>query len=366
MQINGKLWRSWCVGLALLAGCSRSPTAVAPQGITREVLPFAVVQLRGDGAAIGVAHGVRFNSEIHTLFDGYLKTWFSNPTMKLAAQSVGVLFEAQLSEAHRQEIRALAATTKLDEHDVMLANCFLDLSPMSACSTVALPADASPDGVGRFGRNLDFPSFNVADKYSVLMIYHPTAKNAFAAVSWPGLIGVLSGMNEHGLSLANMEVTRDRRMPQAMPYTLLYRTVLEECRTVKEAIALLEKSPRQTANNLMLMDADGDRAVVEITPAAITVRRAPDHTALVSTNHHRGTDLNTPGRCDRYDLLHDATQRDYGKIDEAGVKSMLEKVGGSITLQSMIFEPVNRVIVLSVGGNAAKGKFYRVDLKRYF
>ena len=30
-----------------------------------------------------------------------------------------------------------------------------------------------------------------------------------------GMIGVLSGMNEHGLSLANMEVTRSMRLPGA-------------------------------------------------------------------------------------------------------------------------------------------------------
>jgi isopenicillin-N N-acyltransferase-like protein len=367
MQATRKSLPLFCVALSLLAGCSAGTSAVvAPQPAARETLPFPIVQLRGDGAALGTAHGVRFNSEIHTLFDGYLKTWFSNPALKLAAQSVAVLFEAQLQDSHRREIRALAEATHLDEHDIMLANCFLDLSPMTACSTVALPAGASPDGVARFGRNLDFPSFNIADKYSVLMIYHPQGKNAFAAVSWPGLIGVLSGMNEHGLSLANMEVTRDRRMPQAMPYTLLYRTLLEDCRTVQEAITLLEKSPRQTANNLMLMDASGDRAVVEITPGAITVRRAPDRVALISTNHHRGTDLNTPGRCDRYDLLHDTTQRDYGKIDEAAVEAMLNKVGGSMTLQSMIFEPANRAVLLSVGSNAATRKFYRVELKKLF
>ena len=58
----------------------------------------------------------------------------------------------------------------------------------------------------------------------------------------------------------------------AMPYALLYRTVLERCKTVEEAIALLETTPRQTANNLMLMDATGNRAVVEITPES---RRRP-------------------------------------------------------------------------------------------
>ena len=61
-------------------------------------------------------------------------------------------------------------------------------------------------------------------------------------ISWPGLIGALSGMNEHGLALTNMEVTRDgATAPRAMPYTLLYRTLLERCKTVDEAIAELRK-----------------------------------------------------------------------------------------------------------------------------
>jgi hypothetical protein len=346
--------------------CASRPIALSAAAPVEPAFPFPVFELRGDGAAIGAAHGGRFSAQIHLLFEKYLDPWFVNPQLKLGAQSLAVLFEAQLQPRHREEIHALAIAANADERDMMLGNCFLDLSPMTACSTIALPADASPDGVARLGRNLDFPSFNIADKYSVLMIYHPEGKNAFAAVTWPGMIGVLSGMNEHGLTLANMEVTRGRSLPRAVPYAVLYRTILEDCRTVSEAIALLEKSPRQSANNLILMDAAGDRAVVEITPAAIVVRRAPEHAALISTNHHRGMDIDTLGQCSRYDLMHDTAKAEYGRIDETAVKSMLEKVGGSMTLQSMVFEPVNRVILLSVGGNASKGRFYRVELRRYF
>ena len=58
---------------------------------------------------------------------------------------------------------------------------------------------------------------------------------------------------------------------------------------------MLEKTPRQSANNLMLMDGAGNRAVVEITPESVIVRRAPEGQALLSTNHQRGDDLDTPG-----------------------------------------------------------------------
>jgi predicted choloylglycine hydrolase len=238
---------------------------------------------------------------------------------------------------------------------------------MTACSTVTFSAAAAPDGVARFGRNLDFPSFDVADKASVVLVYRPQGRYAFASVAWPGLVGVLSGMNEHGLTLANMEVKRGARVPSAMPYTLLYRCVLERCKTVDEAIEFLRDTPRQSANNLMLMDASGDRAVVELTPESVAVRRGSEGEALVSTNHQRGEDADTPGRCERYDYLNENSNQDFGHIDVAGVESLLAGASqGKMTLQSMVFEPANRVIYLSTGKNAARREFHRLDLRKHF
>jgi hypothetical protein len=264
-------------------------------------------------------------------------------------------------------VKALASYTSIDPRQMLLAQCFLDLSPMTACSTVTLPAAAAPDGVARFGRNLDFPSFGIADKASVVLVYRPEGRYAFASVAWPGLVGVLSGMNEHGLTLANMEVKRGPRVPSAMPYTLLYRSVLERCKTVDEAIEFLRDTPRQTANNLMLMDASGERAVVELTPESVVVRRAREACALISTNHQRGQDADTPGRCRRYDYLNRNSKQNFGRLDVAGVESLLAGAAqGKMTLQSMVFEPSNRVIYLSTGQNAAAGEFHRLDLRKHF
>ena len=96
--------------------------------------------------------------------------------------------------------------------------------------------------------------------------------------------------------------------------------------SVDEAIALLEKTPRQTPNNLMLMDAKGARAVVEITPEKIVARRGKDDAALISTNHQRGEDQDKPGLCRRYDALHDASIADFGRIDVEHIVAMLKDV----------------------------------------
>jgi predicted choloylglycine hydrolase len=324
-----------------------------------------IVELRGDGQAIGAEHGRQLGEQIRFLRENYLLKIVKTDTMRFAARAEAAMFHTKLSPQHAAEVDALAKAAQMDPSDAMLAQCFLDLMPITACSSIALPADASPHHVARLGRNLDFKTLGIADKHSVLFIYHPEGRFAFASIGWPGVIGCLSGMNEHGLCLANMEVTRaGTKLPFAMPYTLLYRTILEQCCDVDEAIALLQKTPRQTANNLILMDAAGNRAVVEITQEKIVVRKGADGAALISTNHQRGGDQDSPGQCDRYDRLHDTSASEFGKIDVDEIRAMLKSVQqGNSTMQSMIFEPANRIIYLSTGKRAAEGEFVKIDLK---
>lgn len=328
-----------------------------------------IIELHGDPAEIGKTHGTRLGQSIRLLvrdyFDGFLaarKQDAGRETLWKAAAG----FEPLIRREYLEEIRALAAAAGIDPRDALLAQCFPDLVLAAGCSTITLPAQACADHVARFGRNLDFPSLDLLDRTTVVLVFHPKDGYAFASVGFPGMVGVLSGMNEHGLALANMEVYRPRRAPTGMPYSLLYRAVLERCRTVKEAIAFLEQAPRQSTNNLMLMDAAGDRAVAEITPEAVKVRRAPTTAALISTNHQRDQDQDTPGRCKRYDSLHEAAVRQFGRISEKTVEEMLAGAAqGEATIQSMIFEPASRALHIAVGANAPARGFVRLQLKSH-
>jgi predicted choloylglycine hydrolase len=334
-------------------------------GAQEPTLSTGFIVLRGDGPELGVQHGHQLGSNIRALHQDYLRKVLGE-NFEQASQAA-MAFAPFISEPHMAELRKLAEVSKIDLNQTILAQCVLDLDDMVACSTITLPAGASPDGVARFGRNLDFPSLGVLDKTARVLVFLPEGRNSFVAVTWPGLIGVLSGMNEHGLTLASMEISRARRKPSAMPYMLLYRTVLEQCRDVDEAIALLDKTPKQTANNLMLMDAAGARALVEITPERITVRRADDRHALVSTNHHRGENFQTRGRCPRYDALMSASDTHFGKIGVEDLHKMLEAVQqGDDTIQTMIFEPGTRMMYLSLGSKSASRQFMSMKLDKFF
>lgn len=349
----------------LLTGCATSSSA--RHNAPPPSFSIPIIQMNGSPQQIGQTYGQRLGDPMHLLLEAYLKPWFGNDLKRWSAELAASAFEPYIPDEYDQELDAIAQTSGLDKRQLLLAQCFLDLMPATACSTITLPPSASPDGVGRFGRNLDFPGLGVAAKQTVILIYHPSGRYAFAAVGWPGLIGVVSGINEYGLTLANMEVPREFRAPHAMPYPMLYRTLLERCRTVDEAVTLLKALPRQSANNLMLMDAAGNRAVAEITPEQVIVRQGAEHQALASTNNQRGQDRTTTGLSQRFDCMKAEWAAQFGHIGVQQLQLMMRDVSqGDMTLQSMIFEPATRRLYLAVGTDAPRRKYYRLDLAAYF
>src|SRR5207253_10596101 len=119
----------------------------------------------------------------------------------------------------------------------------------------------------------------------------------FAAIGFPGSIGVLSGINDAGLALATLEVksAKDQSAKfdgKGVPYALSYRRILEECTTIDAAVKLLNSIKRTTMNNLAICDKDGG-AVIEITTESVVVRR-PEKGQWLLTHHLRRSDSGHP------------------------------------------------------------------------
>src|SRR5262245_9047434 len=149
--------------------------------IARAAEQIKIVEVGGDGAAMGQAHGESLKTEIAALSQ-YLNSYFKNDKQRKQALLASFMFRNPLPTEYEAEILPLSKASGMDSGEVMLGNCFLDLSPMVACSTITLSGKAAPDGIARFGRNLDFPGFGIADKASVVLIFHPKDRYQFAAV----------------------------------------------------------------------------------------------------------------------------------------------------------------------------------------
>jgi len=103
---------------------------------------------------------------------------------------------------------------------------------LSACASIV---KRDPERGFLFARNMDWPSLGLAGTYS--LVIHRKRENGLAntvEVGFPGLIGTLTGMNEHGLSLAMNVCTGKTQTIRGMPALFYNRLCLEGCRSVAD------------------------------------------------------------------------------------------------------------------------------------
>ncbi len=253
---------------------------------------------------------------------------------------------------HREELQAFAKATGIDPDLGVAANTIMDTyRGWLGCSSLLVSAEKSATGAPLFGRNLDFYALGILDHYGLVTVYRPRGKHAFAAVGLPGMLGCLSGMNDAGLALAVHEVFLSADGStwlnrKAMPYTLCFRRILEECTTIEEAEKLLRSLPRSTLLNLAVCDRCGV-AVLEMTPKSVVLRRGADG-ICACTNHFRSEELAVLKWCRRYNILAQAaTMKTIGLDDIARKLDAVKQ--GPMTMQTMIFEPVPLVLHVSLG-----------------
>jgi predicted choloylglycine hydrolase len=246
----------------------------------------------------------------------------------------------------------------LPAEPLLAANTLFDIKRTIACSALLVEGGRSATGQPLFARNLDFQTLGYLHEYSLVTIYKPEGKLRFASVTFPGIVGCISGMNEAGLSLAILEVFAasdlSRRFDHdGTPFALCYRRILEECRTIDEAETLLRSMKRTCRTNLALCDPKGC-AVFEVTPESVVVRR-PERGVLPCTNHFRSeqlaplVQLNFVRTVERYRTLEHLC-RGTARFDLPDLAVAMRDVGfEGNTLQTMVFEPATLRLHVAIG-----------------
>ncbi len=256
-------------------------------------------------------------------------------------------------EEYRREIDAFIEAGKLNRDGIYVGNSLVELRRMGGCSAFVVLPERSRTGEVIFGRNFDFPPFGAPDTYHCVIVVQPEGKRGFVSIGYPGMIGVISGMNDAGLSIATLDVYESADGAPlfdatGVPLAMTYRRILEECETIAEAEALLKSVGRTTYMNLAV--ADRERGVVfEITPHSVGVREARG-AALACTNHFQLEGLGVPQDCRRIDTLNRLSRgkRLFGIAEmQAALHSVHQR---EMTLQTMIFEPKSGRLHVAMGG----------------
>jgi hypothetical protein len=271
-------------------------------------------------------------------------------------------------ERHQQELAALGRDSQFGADELAVANTLLELRRVG-CSAIVVEPSRSATGGPLFGRNFDFPTLGELHKYSLLQVYRPTGRHAFASVGFPGLVGAFSGMNDAGLAVATLDVYRSadksRKFdPNGTPLAFVFRRILEECTTVDEAEQLLKGEHATTWMNLAVCDRD-EGAVFEITPDRVS--RRDDEAGLVCcTNHFRTEGLCVDDECWRYEKLQSSDAST--PLDLAQVQARLHAANqGAHTFQTMVFQPRELAIHLALGAPPVSADpLTRVDLRPLF
>ncbi len=270
------------------------------------------------------------------------------------------------------ELKSMHKHSQAPWETLVAGNTMFDLKKFVLCSGMALAPGTSFSRGSILARNLDYPPVGNISRYSLVSIMHPEGKHSFVSVGFPGLVGVLSGMNDAGLALAILEVIDikpglKRFDSQGIPYALCYRTVLEECTTIDEAIARLGKLRRTCLTNLLIADKK-EVAVLEISPDFVK-KRDPKAGVVCCSNHFcldsmkPAAPLNPHRSVERLDYLEAKTSS--GNIRFEDICANLDGVRlGRQTLQSMIFDTDTLDLWVSFAGPpASAGPFVHIPLK---
>lgn len=366
---------AWAVPLREAIAAEKTDYQPASQGggELREIDGIPVLILRGNPQEMGRQQAALVGAAIKRLLSlprSVLDGRGPSSTWSAAVETARTLM-SRAPERHRRELETIAAALKIPEDDkaaLLVANVLAELRSFESCAVLIAEPQRSSTGKLLFGRNFDFPAFDVLDRLSLVTVYHPQGYHAFASVGYPGSAGVMSGMNDAGLSLACLDSgpAKDgsaRFDPQGDPMLITFRRVLEECATIDEAEKVVRDTRHTTWFNLAVCDKH--RAIVlEITTKQVVARRAEDY-LLACTNHFRTAELALTTDSDRYRKLSKFGSQ-HDRLAWTDVTHAMHEVNqGTRTLQTMVFEPDSLILHLSIHRRpASAGPFTSLHLEK--
>ncbi|MGQ9475947.1 MAG: C45 family autoproteolytic acyltransferase/hydrolase [Actinomycetota bacterium] len=196
---------------------------------------------------------------------------------------------ADFYPAQRSRIEGIAKGAGVDEALLCVAMAWeADSAGMDyrlgSCTAAGLTAERSSLGEAVVIKNYDNPAF--FQPYYVTRLNLSTDTASTLDVTMAPLAGCHDGINEHGLCISCNRGHGTDLPTSGIPVGVLVQEALENCSTTEEAVSFLSGGKRSSGAIILVADAEGDMATVELSPNFSGVRR-PENGVLINTNHYR-------------------------------------------------------------------------------
>lgn len=186
---------------------------------------------------------------------------------------------------YRQEIKAMSAscTHEFDEfgspyerqmqyhsaHDI--GHVMQDYM-LVGCTSFAVWGRESADSSLLMARNFDFYMGEEFAKNKLVLFEKPDSGYAYVSVTWPGMLGVVSGMNTQGLAVTINASKLEVPSSSATPISILVKSILQYASNIEEAETIAASFKTFVCESILVGSANDGRAVIiEKTPSAMDV-----------------------------------------------------------------------------------------------
>ena len=175
-----------------------------------------------------------------------------------------------------------------------MESVFSDLTKVTApavsagCSAMAVTGRRTASGEPILAHNFDY--LPVLQQFYFIRRTSPAGGLQSADLAFTSIPGAIDGVNEAGLAIACNYAYAVDKGPVGPTVTMLIAEALSRCRTIAETVEYFRSMPRIGGGLLMLGDADGRIAALELSNTRVEVRDATDG-HLSHTNRYCHSDM---------------------------------------------------------------------------
>ncbi|MDH6251323.1 putative choloylglycine hydrolase [Chryseobacterium sp. H1D6B] len=198
-------------------------------------------------------------------------------------------------------------------HDI--GHAMQDLA-MVGCTSLAVWNENTEDGDLLIGRNFDFYVGDDFAENKLIEFIEPEQGIPYMSVSWPGMTGVVSGMNKEGITVTINAGKSKIPLTAKTPISFVTREILQYAKNIDEAVEIAKKRKVFVSESILVGSANDKNAVIiEVSPNNFGVYKVQHSSRILCTNHFQ-SDAYKNDKRNQKQILESHSEYRYEKLQE--------------------------------------------------